>query len=221
MRCASWPSGRRPDPRGHGVGRYRAGVLRGGSVPLPRSNPRLERDGGAGTPERLMAAKRHRTHCGSGAFIACVPGMGDGPEVRVLPERGRRDRSEPQGADREGSTERSGVANPSSRRTETGSEALPSRVRAGDREALTTRAERRRSGGCAGKAIVLTPDQVRGRLWGDLALCLNGRRGRESVPWSETSAEAVVVGWGLREWDHLNSANRRIRTRTYGGGGGE
>jgi hypothetical protein len=49
-----------------------------------------------------------------------VPSMDDGPEVKVLSELGRRDRSEPQGADREGSAERSGVANPSSRRTETG-----------------------------------------------------------------------------------------------------
>src|SRR5690606_29674166 len=62
------------------------------------------------------------------ALSPCVPSMGDGPEVRVLPELGRRDRSDPQGADREGSAERSGVANPSSRRTETGSEALPSRA---------------------------------------------------------------------------------------------
>jgi hypothetical protein len=54
--------------------------------------------------------------------------MGSGQEVKVLPELGRRDRSDPQGADREGSAERSGVANPSSRRTETGYEAMPSRA---------------------------------------------------------------------------------------------
>ena len=37
-----------------------------------------------------------------------------------------------------------------------------------DREALVVKGGRRKSGGCAGKDRVLT--------WGDLALCLKGRR---------------------------------------------
>ena len=40
--------------------------------------------------------------------------------------------------------------------------------RATNREALVIKAKRRRSGGCAVKECVLT--------WGDLALCLKGRR---------------------------------------------
>jgi len=40
--------------------------------------------------------------------------------------------------------------------------------RARNREALVIKAKRRRSGGCAVKECVLT--------WGDLALCLKGRR---------------------------------------------
>ena len=40
--------------------------------------------------------------------------------------------------------------------------------RATDREALVIKAKRRKSGGCAAKEGVLT--------WGDLALCLKGRR---------------------------------------------
>ena len=40
--------------------------------------------------------------------------------------------------------------------------------RARNREALVVKARRRNSGGCAGKECVLT--------WGDLALCLKGRR---------------------------------------------
>jgi len=42
--------------------------------------------------------------------------------------------------------------------------------RARDREALVTKGKRRRSGGRAAKECVLT--------WGDLALCLKGRRCR-------------------------------------------
>ena len=41
--------------------------------------------------------------------------------------------------------------------------------RARNREALVVKAKRRKSGGCAVKDRVLT--------WGDLALCLKGRRG--------------------------------------------
>ncbi|TXG88763.1 MAG: hypothetical protein E6R15_11040 [Zoogloea sp.] len=40
--------------------------------------------------------------------------------------------------------------------------------RANDREALVIKAKWRKSGGCAAKECVLT--------WGDLALCLKGRR---------------------------------------------
>ena len=55
------------------------------------------------------------------------------------------------------------------------------------REALVTKARRRRCGGCAMKVCVLT--------WGDLALCLKGLRpGR-----SEKSAEVVVAGAGAAE----------------------
>lgn len=54
--------------------------------------------------------------------------------------------------------------------------------RAINREALVIKATWRRSGGCAAKGCVLT--------WGDLALCLKGRRHCRS----EKSAEVVVVG---------------------------
>jgi hypothetical protein len=53
---------------------------------------------------------------------------------------------------------------------------------ANNREALVIEAKRRRSGGCAAKECVLT--------WGDLALCLKGRRCSSR---SEKSAEAVVA----------------------------
>jgi hypothetical protein len=55
--------------------------------------------------------------------------------------------------------------------------------RANDREALVTKARRRRSGGRAAKADALTR--------GDLALRLKGRREPRSLR-SEKSAEAVV-----------------------------
>ena len=54
--------------------------------------------------------------------------------------------------------------------------------RARNRKALVTKARRCRCGGCAMKVCVLT--------WGDLALCLKGRR----LCRSEKSAEVVVVG---------------------------
>jgi transposase-like protein len=54
--------------------------------------------------------------------------------------------------------------------------------RAMNRKALVVKAERRKSGGCAGKECVLT--------WGDLALRLKGRRKKNR---SEKSAEAVVA----------------------------
>lgn len=51
-----------------------------------------------------------------------------------------------------------------------------------DCKALVTKARWRRCGGCAMKECALT--------WGDLALCLKGRRACRS----EKSAEVVVVG---------------------------
>ena len=59
--------------------------------------------------------------------------------------------------------------------------------RACDRKALVIKAKWRRSGGCAVKECVLT--------WGDLALCLKGRR----LCRSEKSAEVVVVRAGADE----------------------
>jgi hypothetical protein len=56
--------------------------------------------------------------------------------------------------------------------------------RAVDREAVVTKARRRRSGGRAAK--------VNGLTRGDLALRLKGRRGPRGL-WSEKSAEAVVA----------------------------
>jgi hypothetical protein len=56
--------------------------------------------------------------------------------------------------------------------------------RAVDREAVLTKARRRRSGGRAAK--------VNGLTRGDLALRLKGRRGPRGL-WSEKSAEAVVA----------------------------
>ena len=73
--------------------------------------------------------------------------------------------------------------------------------RAKNREALVTKARRRRCGGCAMKVCVLT--------WGDLASCLKGRR----LCRSEKSAEVVVVGVaGLKKPE----AKRR-RTEAMGG----
>ena len=56
--------------------------------------------------------------------------------------------------------------------------------RARNREALVIKAERRKSGGCAVKECVLT--------WGDLALCLKGRRGdtEREVSRGHSSCEA-------------------------------
>ena len=50
-------------------------------------------------------------------------------------------------------------------------------------EALVIKAKWRKSGGCAVKECVLT--------WGDLALCLKGRR--TELNRSEKSAEAIVA----------------------------
>jgi hypothetical protein len=54
-------------------------------------------------------------------------------------------------------------------------------------KALVTKARWRKCGGCAMKVCVLT--------WGDLALCLKGRRRCRS----EKSAEVVVAGAGAAE----------------------
>jgi hypothetical protein len=59
--------------------------------------------------------------------------------------------------------------------------------RATDLEALVTKARWCKCGGCAMKVCVLT--------WGDLALCLKGRR----LCRSEKSAEVVVAGAGADE----------------------
>src|SRR5690606_14958618 len=115
-------------------GRQRAGGLVGEVAPPrvtgqdgragSRAHPRRAVPTGVWTCDEPRSGAGKCTRKGEGLArlrpSPCVPSMGNGPEVKVLPELGRRDRSEPQGADREGSAERSGVANPSSRRTETG-----------------------------------------------------------------------------------------------------
>ncbi len=92
--------------------------------------------------------------------------MGIDLEVKVLPKTGHSDRSEAQGRNREGSSggsvERS--RGPTNRNLIRG--AAEQGERAYGREALVTKAERRRSGGRAVKVDVLT--------WGDLASCLKG-----------------------------------------------
>jgi hypothetical protein len=109
--------------------------------------------------------------------------MGDGLEVKVLwGTRSRGPRVKRKACDREVGAERSVERiRESTNRNRIGGVADQGE-RATDREALATKGERRRSGDCAGKVIVLT--------WGGLALCLKGRRpeGR-----SEESAEAIVA----------------------------
>jgi hypothetical protein len=109
--------------------------------------------------------------------------MGAGLEVKVLRELGHRDSREPQGRDREGASEGSGerTGGPTNRNRIGGG--VEQGERATDREALVTKARRRKSGGRVGTVSVL--------IWGDLASRLKGRHGRE--PRSEKSAEAVVV----------------------------
>lgn len=113
-----------------------------------------------------------------------APGMGIDLEVEVLSRAGHSERSEPQrvgpGGRREGSGERS--CGPTNRnRIRGGAE---QGERAIDREALVTKARRRRSGGRAAKADALTR--------GGLALRLKGRRGSQDAR-SEKSAEAIVA----------------------------
>jgi hypothetical protein len=61
--------------------------------------------------------------------------------------------------------------------------------RARNREALVTKGKRRRSGGRAVKECVLT--------WGDLALCLKGRRGKGPEMASNRSEKSAEVGSGM------------------------
>jgi hypothetical protein len=104
--------------------------------------------------------------------------MGADLEVKVLRGLGHRDSREPQGAS-EGSGKR--TDGPTNRKRIRGG--AEQGERATDREALVTKGRRRKSGGRVGTVSVL--------IWGDLALRLKGRRGRELR--SEKSAEAVVV----------------------------
>src|SRR6266545_5709152 len=125
--------------------------------------------------------------------------MGIDLEVKALSQAGHSERSEPQSVGprgrREGSGERS--CGPTNRnRIEGGAE---QGERAKDREALVTKARRRRSGGRAAKVDVLTR--------GDLALCLKGQRWSQDQR-SEKSAEAVVVA--PKPW------RRRAKGRTMG-----
>jgi hypothetical protein len=145
----------------------------------------------------------------------CVPSMGDGLGVEVPRGVGRSDSSEPQGADREGSTERSGVANPTSRRTEIGYEAVPSRA-SGHVTAKLSRPKLRccKSGGCSGKVVVLT--------WGDLALRLKGRHGRELCAVEREvsrgrSSYDCAAGAGSGEGPNVEESHRtRISSGTIG-----
>jgi hypothetical protein len=83
-------------------------------------------------------------------------------EVRVLWEVGRNDPSEPQGDDREGVAERSGVARPAGRRTGIGYEA--ERLRASGQTTAKLSRSRRRS-----VEPALVQVTVGGLTWGDLA----------------------------------------------------
>src|SRR2546423_1174652 len=102
------------------------------------------------------------------AAFSCAPGMGIDLEVEVLSRAGHSERSEPQSVGPRGRREGSGKRScgPTNRnRIEGGAE---QGERACNREALVTKARRRRSGGRAAKANVLTR--------GDLALRLKGRQ---------------------------------------------
>ena len=71
----------------------------------------------------------------------CVPSMLCDLEVKVLRGVGRSDPSEPQGADREGSAERSGERSCESRDTNRIQGTAEQGERAANREALTTKAQ--------------------------------------------------------------------------------
>jgi hypothetical protein len=109
--------------------------------------------------------------------------MGADLEVEVLRGLGHRDSREPQERNREGAFGGSGerTDGPTNRNRIRGD--AEQGERATDRETVVTKARRRKSGGRGGTVSVL--------IWGDLAPCLKGRRGRELR--SEESAEAVVV----------------------------
>ena len=63
--------------------------------------------------------------------------------------------------------------------------------RARNREALVVKAKRRKSGGCAVKECVLT--------WGDLGLCLKGRRGDAEREVSRGRSSLPLRGEGPNE----------------------
>jgi hypothetical protein len=97
-----------------------------------------------------------------------APSMGIDLEVKVLPEAGHSNRSEPQGRNREGPSGGSGERSRGpTYRNRIGGDAEQGE-RTGTREALVTKARRRISGGRAVKVDALT--------WGDLASRLKGRR---------------------------------------------
>jgi hypothetical protein len=103
-----------------------------------------------------------------GAASFSAPSMGIDLEVKVLPEIGHSNRSEPQGRNREEPSGGSGERNrgPTYRNRIRGGAEQGERAEV--REALVTEARRRTSGGRAVKVDVLT--------WGDLASRLKGRR---------------------------------------------
>jgi hypothetical protein len=110
---------------------------------------------------RQMRAKKSLDERRDQNLLVSAPSMGIDMEVRVLPEVGHDDRSEPQGRNREGPSGGSGERNrgPTNRnRIRGGAE---QGERPGTREALVTEARRRISGGRVVKVDAPT--------WGDLA----------------------------------------------------
>ena len=83
---------------------------------------------------------RRRVPCGPAVFVR-VPSMNTDLEVQVLRELGRKDSSEPPGADREGSAEGSGERIRGPRDTNRIAGSAEQGERARDREALTTKAQ--------------------------------------------------------------------------------
>ena len=98
----------------------------------------------------------------------CAPDMGVIQQVKVLPLPGHRERSKPQGRDREEASEGSGERNRGLMDKNRIRGVVVQGERANGREALVAKGRRRRSGGRAGKDGVLTR--------GDLASRLKGRR---------------------------------------------
>jgi hypothetical protein len=95
------------------------------------------------------------------SFLFGAPGMGIDLEVEILSRAGHSERSEPQSVGprgrREGSGERS--CGPTNRNRIEGGAGQGERAK--DREAVMTKARRRRSGGRAAKVDVLTPGRSR------------------------------------------------------------